>query len=106
MSLRLVLVFVLIACVCCVPIELPNPGIDKYVEQQKNIIIGNNSFGIFQDLLEALKKPQTDGGNNNEFAGSGFMFSIGNLVISQGSKVKMFNQDSDNVQIGSASKVQ
>ena len=31
------------------------------------------------------------------FAGTGFMFSIGNLVISQGSNVKLFDQQSDNV---------
>ncbi|WP_405009919.1 hypothetical protein [Kitasatospora sp. NBC_01539] len=38
----------------------------------------------------------------HEFAGSGFMFSVGNLVISQGSRVKMFNRDSDNVHVPDA----
>lgn len=42
-------------------------------------------------LIEAAQK-----GIQNDFAGTGFMFSVGNLIVSGGSNVKMFNQNSDN----------
>jgi len=35
--------------------------------------------------------------NDNEFSGTGFMFSINNMVIDN-SAVKMFNQNSDNIE--------
>ncbi|MDZ8226303.1 hypothetical protein [Nostoc sp. ChiVER01] len=34
-------------------------------------------------------------GIENNFASTGFMFSIGNLVVSGSSRVKLFNQNSD-----------
>ena len=36
-------------------------------------------------------------GNDNEFSGTGFMFAINSMVVDN-SLVKMFNQNSDNVE--------
>ena len=35
---------------------------------------------------------------DNDFSGTGFMFSIDNLFVSDDAKLKMFNQESDNQQ--------
>ncbi|UXI21608.1 hypothetical protein NH340_JMT07551 [Sarcoptes scabiei] len=55
------------------------------------------------DLRESLERSRDsrkhgehDGGIENDFSGTGFMFSVNNLII-EGSDVKMFNQNSDNV---------
>lgn len=40
------------------------------------------------------------GWSNDEFAGTGFAFSVSNLIVSGGADVKMFNQESDNIQQG------
>ncbi|KAH9402616.1 hypothetical protein TYRP_016148 [Tyrophagus putrescentiae] len=46
---------------------------------------------------QANQKPAVEG-VENDFSGTGFMFSVQNLVIEGGSNVKMFNQNSDNVE--------
>lgn len=48
-----------------------------------------------QQVAELEKQPNN--GLENEFSGTGFMFSVNNLVIDGGSNVKMFNQNSDNL---------
>lgn len=50
-----------------------------------------------EQQVAELEKKQTNNGLENEFSGTGFMFSVNNLVIDGGSNVKMFNQNSDNV---------
>ncbi|MDZ7970333.1 MAG: hypothetical protein RM368_36305 [Nostoc sp. DedSLP03] len=52
------------------------------------------------ELTEAEMKTVIGGATSrdgivNDFAGTGFMFSIGNLVVSGRSVAKLFNQDSD-----------
>lgn len=42
------------------------------------------------------QKPDGESTIENDFSGTGFMFSVENLVIEGGSNVKMFNQNSDN----------
>jgi len=34
--------------------------------------------------------------DNTNFAGTGFQFKVGNLIVRRNSKAKMFNQESDN----------
>ena len=49
-----------------------------------------------EELFKELEKNPYNGGLENDFSGTGFMFSVNNLVIDGGSNVKMFNQNSDN----------
>jgi hypothetical protein len=62
-----------------------------------------NDFCIPPEVREQLKEAAQKG-VQNDFAGTGFMFSVGNLIVSGGSRVKMFNQDSDNINFPSNSK--
>lgn len=54
------------------------------------------------ELEESIKNNNhsnnKDDSVENDFSGTGFMFSVNNLVIEGGSNVKMFNQNSDNQQ--------
>lgn len=47
-----------------------------------------------EELKESLSKNRS--GIENDFSGTGFMFSVNNMIIDGGSNVKMFNQNSDN----------
>jgi hypothetical protein len=62
-----------------------------------------NDFCIPPEVREQLKEAAQKG-IQNDFAGTGFMFSVGNLIVSGGSRVKMFNQDSDNINLPSNTK--
>lgn len=47
-----------------------------------------------EELKQSLEKNRS--GIENDFSGTGFMFSVNNMIIDGGSNVKMFNQNSDN----------
>ncbi|MDZ7991477.1 MAG: hypothetical protein RM022_000615 [Nostoc sp. EfeVER01] len=54
---------------------------------------------LMEELSEEVMRAVMGGagdGIQNDFAGTGFMFSVGNLIVSGGSRVKLFNQNSDN----------
>ena len=60
-------------------IDAKAPLIEELSEEEMTAVVGGARDGI-----------------QNDFAGTGFMFSIGNLIVSGGSRVKLFNQNSDN----------
>ena len=74
-------------------------GLDQVCDGKKDCPNGEdeaNNLCIPTELQEQLKKTSKDG-IENDFAGTGFMFSINNLIVSGGSRVKLFNQNSDNI---------
>ncbi|MBN3942702.1 MAG: hypothetical protein V7L21_14595 [Nostoc sp.] len=55
---------------------------------------------VMEELSEEEMRAVMGGaedGIQNDFAGTGFMFSLGNIVVSGGSRLKLFNQNSDNI---------
>lgn len=54
----------------------------------------NNS--VCESIIQMRQQLQQNGGFENDFSGTGFMFSVNNMIIDGGSNVKMFNQNSDN----------
>ncbi|MDZ8088606.1 MAG: hypothetical protein RMY16_24055 [Nostoc sp. DedQUE12b] len=61
-------------------IDTKAPVMEEVSEEEIRAVMGGAKDGI-----------------QNDFAGTGFMFSIGNLVVSGGSIVKLFNENSDNI---------
>lgn len=58
----------------------------------------SNQFCELKEKFEELEKQHNENGVENDFSGTGFMFAVQSMQIEGGSNVKMFNQNSDNIE--------
>lgn len=80
----------------CVPLDQLCDGVAQCpLGDDENAEICASQLNDAKSIVEKSKETS----RNTDFSGTGFMLNIDNLIITDHSNVKMFNQDSDNVRV-------